>query len=126
METRLANPGDTIYFFSMHGPNTWDNLISKGTFIEYAGLCQGGDYAICVIHPDGLYEKHNGKPIHKTADVAEIYFSYDAVVAAWEAKQMARAARTLRRVAEFAEWRESHDRILAPLEGINNDPGPTA
>ena len=114
METRLANPGDTIYFFSMHGPNTWDNLISKGTFIEYAGLCHGGDYAICVIHLDGLYQKSNGKPIHWTAKVDEIYFAYDAAVAVWEAKQLARATNILQRVAEFAEWRGSCDIVKSP------------
>ncbi len=114
METRLANQGDTIYFLSIHGPNSWDNLVSKGTFIEYKGLCDGGHHAVCVIHLDGLYEKHNGKPIHWSAAVDEIYFSYDAVVAAWEAKQLARAANILQTVAEFAKWRESRDTVKSP------------
>jgi hypothetical protein len=116
MTTRLANQGDTIYFLSRHGPNTWDNLVVSGMFIEYKGLCTGGHYTVCVIHPDGLYEKHNGKPIHWSAAVDEIYFSYDAVVAAWEAKQLARAANILQNMTEFAKWRESRDRILDPLE----------
>jgi len=113
METRFK-PGDTIYFFSKHGPNTWDNLISKGTFIEYAGLCQGGHYAVCVIHLDGLYAKHNGKPIHWTARVDEIDRSYDAVVAVWEATQLARAASIIQNVTEFAKWRGSRDIVNSP------------
>ena len=116
MKTQQAKKGDTIYFLSMHGPNSWANLVSRGTFITYNGLCDDGSYAVCVIHLDGLYEKHNGKPVHWSAKVEEIYFSYDAAVAAWEAKRLAHAANILQRVAEFAEWRKSRDRILDPLE----------
>ena len=57
MEARLASPGDAIYLVesTRHG---WDHLISRGTFIEYKGLCQGDHYEICVIHRDGLFQKN--------------------------------------------------------------------